>query len=193
MSELWQSAPLVEKVRQYFEATVRNSPPHQSFYIPHVRQVNGVAMDICDFHPEVNRETVQLGVLLHDIGNMVGPNDVDHAINSEQQCILILSLLGTTQDKIAAVAHCVRAHRCKEDCMPESKEAQIVAAADSAAHILSDVYDDFVARGDAQGALDKLERDLRDIKQFPVLPEKMLNELQEIGKNKRMELLQHIH
>lgn len=105
-------------------------------------------------------------VWLHDIGQLVGPKEVDHAINSEAEAKKFLKSIHVPEDTIEKVAHCVRAHRCK-DVQPESSEAKILAVSDSASHMTDSVYSDFAARGEVTAAKEKLERDFRDVGLLP--------------------------
>lgn len=115
-----------------------------------------------------DKEIVLLGVWLHDIGHLIGNSNVDHAINSEIETRKFLSRIGYEKQKIDEVAHCVRAHRCK-DIQPETIEAKIVAACDSARHMTDYIYTDIAMQGNIDKAKSKLERDIRDVDSFPEL------------------------
>ncbi len=166
MSERITQSPIVETVRQHFLDTVesvRKENPKVSFYPTHVVEVERWAKRILEKNPEVDEETVLMGVWLHDIGNLVGDREVDHAIRSETEAIRLLSDLSVSQDKINRVAHCVRAHR-NSDVQPITLEAKIVAAADSSSHMTSDIYLPLAGtKRTIESSLAKLERDYRDV------------------------------
>ena len=52
---------------------------------------------------------------------------------------------GIDQTIIDQVAHCIRAHRCK-DVQPQTIEAKIVAFSDSASHLFDSFYIDMAKR-----------------------------------------------
>jgi len=109
-----------------------------------------------------------LSVWLHDIGQLFKPKEADHAIKSEKEARRFLSEVGLAPEKIERVAHCVRAHRNK-DVSPETLEAKILAAADSASHMTDICYIDMVQSGEKESVLAKLDRDYRDVAFFPEL------------------------
>ncbi len=176
MSEQIKYTPAVEIAKSSFLREVefvRIEHPRVSFYPDHVCEVEKWAELILRDHPQADREVVFLGVWLHDVGNLVGDRNIDHAIRSEEYALNLLLEIELPADKISAVAHCVRAHRNK-DISPVTIEAQIVAAADSASHMTGDAY---LPYGDTkrtvEGSLAKLERDYRDINLVPGLREKL--------------------
>ncbi len=176
--------PIVNWTKNYFIAAVdriRNEYPQVSFYPTHVEEVEKWATIILKDHPEADIETVMLGVWLHDIGNLIGNKKVDHAVRSERIARLILYKTGTPIKKINAVAHCVRAHRNK-DVEPQTIEAKILAASDSASHMTGEAYLVYAGRNNIEGSFGKLERDFRDIGLVPGLQEK-LTPLYEAWKN----------
>ncbi len=168
MAERTQSTPVVEVARQYFlnlVEHVRKEYPRVGFYPDHVHEVERWALKILTDHPEADSEVVLLGVWFHDSGNLVGDKNIDHAIRSEEYTRLIL--------KLNAVAHCVRAHRNK-DVAPQTLEARIVAAADSASHMTGDAYVPSAGmKRTITSSLGKLDRDYRDIALIPGLQEKL--------------------
>ena len=146
--------------------TVKKAGPEYTYLLRHVPQVEKWANKLLDIKPEANREIVTKGVWLHDIGQVIGDKETDHAVNSELETKRFLMEQETAPDIIDQVAHCVRAHRCK-DVQPNTIEAKIIAVADSASHMTDTVYVDMANRGDLLGAKEKLERDYRDVKLFP--------------------------
>lgn len=141
-------------------------------YLPrHVVEAEKWAKKILDKEQKANREIVLLSIWLHDIGQAFvkfEKDDEDHAAKSETEARIFLPSLGFDEAAVGKVAHCVRAHRCR-DIQPETLEARIVAAADSASHMTDICYLDMASRGNKDPALDKLERDYRDAGLFPEL------------------------
>ncbi len=159
---------VIEKTKNYFLNTVKESGPKFWYLDRHLPEVEKWAHKILERKPDANKEIVMLSVWLHDIGQMIGDQGLDHAINSETEAKRFLSQEGIDPHILNEVARCVRAHRCK-DVQPESLEAKILAVADSASHMTDIVYIDMAARGDKEGAKAKLERDFRDKGLFPEL------------------------
>jgi HD superfamily phosphodiesterase len=138
-------------------------------YLPrHLAQVEGWAKRLLGEHPEANSDVVLVSVWMHDIGLITGSEEIDHAINSETEVKRFLPTTGASGALLKAVAHCVRAHRCR-DVQPDTIEAKILAVSDSASHMTDTVYIEMANRGEKEAALGKLERDLRDVSLFPEL------------------------
>ena len=134
-------------------------------------------------HPEADKNITILGAWLHDSGHLWGgkgnyPDKIDHAVTGEIKAKEILRDFGADSRTIEKVSHIVRSHR-NRDIAPKTIEAKIVAAADSGAHFYGNTYDNILkhSKGNlkqkAGYALDKLERDWRDVSVFPELAEKL--------------------
>lgn len=153
---------IVNQTKEYFLQRAKKNFNLDNYYLErHVNEVERWAKKILEIKVDANREVVLLGVWLHDIGQLIGYKEIDHAINSEIEARRFLGEKGVEIGVIEKVAHCVRAHRCK-DIQPNTLEAKIVAASDSASHMTDIVYADMASRGDVNGAKAKLERDYRD-------------------------------
>lgn len=159
---------LVDKTKQHFLESVKKAGSEYNYLSRHLTQVEKWAIKILQRKPEADKELVMLGVWLHDIGQVVGDKQNDHAINSEAEAKRFLGKEEADNELINKVAHCVRAHRCK-DIQPETLEAKIVAVADSASHMTDIVYIDMASKGNIEDAKTKLERDFRDEGLFPEL------------------------
>ena len=170
MSENIGSSDILERCRQHFIKTIAGGDPIYPLYPEHVEQVEYWANKILPFYPEADKEVVIISVWLHDIGWADGDLKNDHAVKSEQEAIRFLTDIGYPKEKIDVVAHCVRAHRCK-DVMPETIEAKILVAADSASHLTDAVYLIMLSQPHLKKSdiVDKLERDYSDVNAF--LPE----------------------
>ncbi len=171
----------VIKAKEHLLESVSTGNPKYSYLPRHLKQVERWAKQLVKEKPESNGEIVLLSVWLHDIGLLTGSEETDHAINSEAEARRFLPTIGVNQDVTDKVAHCVRAHRCK-DVQPETTEAKILAVSDSASHMTDTVYIEMANRGEREAAMAKLERDLRDVSLFPDLRQKMTS-LYEAWKN----------
>lgn len=153
---------IVDLTKEYFLKLAKENFNIDNYYLErHVNEVERWAKKILEIKVDANREIVLLGVWLHDIGQLIGYKEIDHAINSEIEARRFLGEKEVEREVIEKVAHCVRAHRCK-DIQPNTLEAKIVAASDSASHMTDIVYADMASRGDVKEAKEKLERDYRD-------------------------------
>lgn len=160
---------IIEKAKLHFLETFEKKKDPIYLYLPrHVAMAENWAKKILQYHPEAEGEIVLLSVWLHDIGWAIGGQEIDHAIKSEIEARRFLSGLGFASEKTERVAHCVRAHRCK-DVQPETLEAKILAVADSASHMTDINYIVHMSDGLRDYAFAKLERDYRDIGLFPEL------------------------
>lgn len=182
-----QTKNIYEDVKNYALDLVEKNPQFASFP-DHFYYVETAAMKFCEYYPEADREVIRLTVWLHDVGHFVIEYkaeyhaDADHAVFSEEMGRKFLEKHGVEPEKIEKILHCVRAHR-NRDVKPDSIEAKIIAAADSASHLIGDGVFTFVLRRyGREAALGKLERDYRDMN---IIPEatKELHDLYENWKN----------
>lgn len=163
------SAEIIEKARLYFlESFKKKKNPIYSYLPRHVVEAEKWAKNILQKYPKADKEIVLLSVWLHDIGQATGNDNNDHAVESEVETRRFLEEMRIEPEKIEKVAHCVRAHRCK-DIQPKSFEAKLLAAIDSLSHMSDFCYIDTASRKSKESALAKLERDYRDAGLFPEL------------------------
>ncbi len=118
-----------------------------------------------------------LAVWLHDIGQADGKYDIDHAVLSEKEVKEFLSKNQAPNDLIKRVAHCVRAHRCK-DVQPKTIEAKIIAAADSVSHMTDINY--LVALKDGFSRKEVLAKLVRDYRDKNYLPKELIDEVNKL-------------
>ena len=174
---------IVDKTKKHFLTSIHNGDPTYFRFPQHAQEVERWVHKILHFYPEADKEVVLISVWLHDIGQADGNYDVDHAIKSEEETISFLSKNNYPKDKIDKVAHCVRAHRCK-DVQPNSIEAKILATADSASHMTDIIY--FLMLSEEHlpkdKVLDKLERDYREKNFLPKELQPEVNDLYEAWK-----------
>jgi 23S rRNA maturation-related 3'-5' exoribonuclease YhaM len=159
--------PIIDATREHLLTKIKEGHPIHPYFQRHIEEVENWANRILPYYPEADTEIILLSVWLHDIGQLDGDYKVDHAIKSETEAISFLSKEKYPEDKILEVAHCVRSHRCK-DVQPNSVEAKILAAADSASHMADIPYILMMGQSNLtrQDVLDKLERDFRDTNNF---------------------------
>lgn len=147
----------------------------------HVLEVEKWANLMLKRYPEADPDVVMLSVWLHDSGYYPIQKEVDHAISGEQKAREFLKKENYPDDKALKVLRCVRSHRCR-DVMPESLEEKIIAFVDSASHMTHPMYVYIAMAKTDYRAIDKLERDYRDLSFFPEI-KKELFPLYEAWKN----------
>lgn len=160
---------IINKAKSHFLKTFENRSCSVYPYLPrHVSEAKKWAERILENYPEADKEIVLLSVWLHDIGRAIGEENVDHAVKSEVEARRFLSQIKVAPEKIEKVAHCIRAHRCR-DVQPETLEAKILAAADSTSHMTDIDYIVMFSFMPKDSIIAKLERDYRDVGLFPEL------------------------
>lgn len=157
---------IVAAAKKHFLSKAHQSQYPIAYIFPHMIEVEKWTRWILKKYPNADPTIVLLSVWLHDIGQTFGSRKEDHAIKSEQETRRFLKKFSVSSIITERVAHCVRAHRCK-DVQPETIEAKIIAAADSASHFTDSVYLDIVVLTSKRAALQKLERDYRDAGLLP--------------------------
>ena len=158
---------MYEKTKD-FSLNIFNKNPRFKTFPEHYYFVEAAALKFCDFYPKADREAVKLAVWLHDVGHFtMKPDDTDHAVVSEREGRKFLEDNNVDVALTEKVLHAVRAHR-NRDVAPETIEAKILAAADSASHLIGDgVYTYILRKGDKDYVQGKLERDWRDMNILP--------------------------
>jgi len=158
----------IEKAKSHCLQVLSKKKNRICAYLPtHIRSVQNWAEKLAKDYPRANKEILLLSVWLHDIGHALS-NHENHHIKSEMEARKFLKTIKLSPEKIEKVAHCVRAHRCK-DVKPETIEAKILAAADSASHFTDGCYMDMAMDVPKKQTLEKLDRDYRDVGIFPKL------------------------
>ncbi|MDD5739050.1 MAG: HD domain-containing protein [Candidatus Pacebacteria bacterium] len=98
----------------------------------HVERVKNLALRIGKIE-KANLELLEVAVLLHDIGRrdeMKAQGAFCHAIQSGKIARKILPKYGFNQKTINEIAHCIEAHRYRNDIIPNTIEANVLYDAD---------------------------------------------------------------
>jgi uncharacterized protein len=124
----WTPADVRERAASYFGDV---APAHDW---QHVRRVAELAETLAaESDRDVDERTLLAAVWLHDVGRSRedrGEID-DHAEWGATEAERVLADLGAADDTVAAVQHCVRAHRYSNDVDPETVEARLLSDADN--------------------------------------------------------------
>ena len=159
---------MYSKYEEHFLKIYNRSTVKYRTFPHHVEIVRHWAEKLCDSHPEADRKVVIVAALFHDLGHFVDNHGGDHAVYSELEARKYLKSIKADNDFTDKVAAAIRSHR-NADVKPKTIEEKIIVFADSASHITApDVYL-YVAAGKYGkiNALEKLERDYRDLGFFP--------------------------
>jgi len=119
-------AAIRQEAKSYFGD---GNPAHDWF---HVERVYTLGESLANAE-EADIETVRLAALLHDIGRKAedeGRID-NHAEWGAETAAGILDREGYSTDRIAAVSHCIRAHRYSTAPEPRTIEAKVLSDADN--------------------------------------------------------------
>ena len=157
---------IINKTKLHFLEIFRENENPPYTYLPrHVFEAEKWAKKIIEKYPEADREVVLLSIWLHDVGQVIGEN-MDHAINSEDESRLFLPKIEVSAMRIGEIAHCVRSHKCK-DVQPVTLEAKILAVANSVSHMTDFYYITMISRLSKETALRKFKKDCEIIKFLP--------------------------
>jgi len=100
--------------------------------LEHTERVYNLAMHIGK-KEGADLEILGLAAILHDIARKEedkSSGQIDHAKIGAQLAAQILQKHNFPKEKIAAVSHCIQAHRFRNNIIPESKEAKILFDSD---------------------------------------------------------------
>lgn len=155
------------KYEQHFNQIYEKSSLKFKTFPHHVQIVRYWVEKLCDMYPEADREALIISALFHDLGHFIEDDcSDDHAVSSEKEAEIFLKKEGAPRELIKKVCQAIRCHR-NSDVLPKSIEDKIIVFSDSASHLTSpDVYL-YVAASGREKALEKLERDYRDLGLFP--------------------------
>ena len=131
-----------EKLRQEIIAFRKRQP--SEWALRHLKVVVKASLDLAVKYPEADKDIVEAGAWLHDVGHRdlqtikTRKTDVEqgHHLRSKKLAAEFLPTTSFPKEKIPAVLHCIEAHRTRTLPEPNSLEAKIVASADNSAHIM---------------------------------------------------------
>jgi HD superfamily phosphodiesterase len=169
-----ENSKIIEKAKNEFHQMIDNNGSDPYGLLSHIEELEKWAKFMLKKNPNLDKEVVMLAVFLHDIGHYPINKEMDHAVSGEKIAKNLLEKWDFNKLKIPKVLHCIRAHRCK-DVMPETNEAKLMACIDSASHMTDILYIDMATEGRADEALAKLDRDFRDLSNFPEIKDKLKN------------------
>ena len=122
-----------DEVRERAEAYFEGASPAHDWH--HVRRVARLAETLVESGDEsdVDEDVLFAAVWLHDVGRTKEDRGEieDHAEWGASEAADVLGDLGVDDETIAAVQHCIRAHRYSNDVEPETREAEILSDADN--------------------------------------------------------------
>ncbi|MCK5211940.1 HD domain-containing protein [Candidatus Parcubacteria bacterium] len=122
----------IKKIKQFAEECLSHDTC-SAHNMDHVMRVYNLAMKIAE-KEKVDKEIIQVAVLLHDIGGPRERNDhtgkVDHAVESAKMAEPFLQQLGFSEKRIRHILDCIITHRYRSKNRPVSVEAKIVFDAD---------------------------------------------------------------
>lgn len=121
---------LIDDIRQYAQQAFSNAPGSHDWQ--HSLRVRKLCLRIgpCE---GADRVVLEAAAYLHDIGR-VSPDhtgyDDCHAIRGAQMAEQLLDPLPLKPERKDNIVHCVRAHRFRSDCPPQTIEARVLFDAD---------------------------------------------------------------
>jgi uncharacterized protein len=115
-----------ERARTYFQSA---SPCHDWH---HVRREARLAETLAEAY-DVDEQVLMAAVWLHDVGRVKEDRGEieDHAEWGAAEAGRVLTDLGASDETVAAVQHCIRAHRYSNDVGPETRAAELLCDADN--------------------------------------------------------------
>ncbi len=160
---------IIQEAKEYFLLTLEEMPKLLGDILSkHLQIMPKWTEKILTMYSEADPEIVGIAAWFHDIGYLDCENfsEDDHAVYSERRVIDFLVDRSYPQDNLEKIAHCIRAHRCR-DIQPITLEAKIIAVADSASHLTDYAYINLIQLESREYALQKLKRDYRDLGLLP--------------------------
>lgn len=102
--------------------------------IDHVLRVYNMCVHLAEGEPHIDLQCLKAAALLHDIARVREDTDpageIDHAVLGAEMADTILTGFKYPPEKRECVSHCIRAHRFRSGCSPQTSEAKILFDAD---------------------------------------------------------------
>jgi len=158
----------IQSIRNQLKFEIESSNQVDSWFVEeHLLVVERLALELCDHHPEANRDAVTLSVWFHDYSRSKGEFE-EHDLHGAKYAKDQLTQAGFDQQFVRLVEQACLSHRSTHT-QPVSIEAKILASADAMSHFSGGFYLRLMHRWsklDYQDAkkklLEKIERDYHD-------------------------------
>lgn len=120
---------IILKSEQYMIQCVEDSAHDEE----HIYRVANIAMDIAKTEKGVNRDSLLVACLLHDIGRKEQNENpaVCHAQVGAKKAYQFLIQLGVRECEANFISRCIKTHRYRSTCPPETIEEKILFDADT--------------------------------------------------------------
>jgi len=152
-----------------------NFPYKQWFINDHLMIVERIAMELCEFHPEADRNLVQALVWFHDFGKPI--NWENEYETTKEKGVEFMRSIGFDEQFINRVLELWQVMEKQEeiDISQEAIEVQIICSADGAAHFTGLFYSSYF-RDDSDESVESIKNRIRakikkDWERKIVLPE----------------------
>lgn len=164
---------MIEKIKKHILELCKDKPKWKRHVELVVKNSKELAKKL-----GANEEVCGIAAWLHDIKKIKGESG-NHHVHGAEEAVEILKKYD--YDKIKEVEHCILTHSSDEKYMPESKEAKIVASADSLSH-----FDDFLFIVHSAFKLNETMEERKEwiLKKYAKAWKKLMPEAQKIAKPK---------
>ena len=123
---------IIDKVKAFVEEECKKPSSNYGYeiYFGHFIPMVAHAKNLAKYEECIDLEIVELAAWLHDIGSIMRGR-TDHHITGAKIAGEKLRELGLEEEKIKKVVECIYCHRGSKDLVRNSKEAQVIADADT--------------------------------------------------------------
>ena len=174
-------------MKKIIEFTKSKLPEY--FIENHIKAVVHEAKWLASFYPEADREVVEAGAWLHDVGHIFSEEEKRprkneqlqyHHIRSSNLAQELFQDMDIEEKKSKKIIHCIKSHRTSKPPAPDSIEAKIVASADNLSHFVK--FEFLSGMLGVDYSIKKIERDLEAEFMVPEATKKAKSLLEEIKK-----------
>jgi HD superfamily phosphodiesterase len=126
------SSKIIEEIKKFVEESCKSPSSHygHEIFFCHFIPMVAHAKNLASMETNVDIEIVELAAWLHDIGS-VTMGRRDHHITGAKIASEKLKELNLPKNKIEKIADCIYCHRGSQPIERKTKEAQIIADADT--------------------------------------------------------------